>query len=974
MPYELRQVSKRPSRWVVITVATGKPHSKEGMSKKKAQAQLRVLDAALKKRGRGVGDDFVRPPPSSLWEQARRIEAYAKEYLLTHPNETEEVNAWVRKMQQQDVKEALDRDAAARKPYDEKKAERVGAAFVRQPHTSPETTLTKQAEAYGKKYLLTHPDETEEVKAWVFKMWQQNKAEANAHMQAYENQKEVAQKTNDAAMRAMWGEAWDKASGPERVQLEFRAKMIAKYPEWDSYSEATKNAIVRQPFVDKIAEKAGPVFREIIKGMNDPILAEGIQHAYDFLIAGGIELAKAILKGDPKSAFLQILKKSAPAFAYTFTASHKDPTPAALAIRQIAQKIAGGGMTGGKIDSVDWIIEHTPRLLRVLGLFAIDLVNVAGAGGVRTEVLVRRTASDRGQRMSPDEFMALARAQGGGSLHVGEPCPICLQTLTPEDNVRVCRTGHLLHHECLHAIIQGGHRTCPICQRSLLPDMLALGPNMRALNEAYLRSIPLRWYSVSTQVEHTGAIPEDFVPDEGWALNIYGGSILRGTSERHGEIWVVMPWITSSPRDNPDDPYPFDERIFEQEGEGFAASVYHFFTGKYQGEKGLEKFLHTNGEQRIQSIRLFRQPVGGALQKIVNWFTGGDLEAQMGKNSYDKLFHLSMYIELSGGASVTLEKNSAFTTHVGKLQYGVEAQSLAVPMNAHPEMREFIYKAIQRAGAKDFFVYDAFSKNCQDFVYNALQANGLLTPDVADWIRQNLLDVAQKHPAAAKFFTAITDLHGIVTGGNTSLPPPVPPRPSREVLERLGLVPPSPPVPPPVPPRPSREVLERLGLVPPSPQLGRGHRLPAHGTTSEDLSAHLHGLRGFRGIFSADTLPKTLKKHESLITNLQNASEGGSHWVCLAHLGGGQIFYYDPYGGNPDDRVLALIHRSKATPVRNTSQYQSPSSVACGPYCVFALQALEGGRAGKDGLYTLLFETLQPDQFKKNEKIIMSQY
>ena len=226
------------------------------------------------------------------------------------------------------------------------------------------------------------------------------------------------------AKRAKEINAADAAGQEERTRAsakaneeEFRAKMIAKYPEWDSYSEATKRAIVRQPFVDKIAEKAGPVFREIIKGMNDPILAEGIQHAYDFLVAGGIELAKSILKGDPKSAFLQILKKSAPAFAYTFTASHKDPTPAALAVREIAQKIAGGGMTGGKIDPVDWIIEHTPRLLRVLGLFAIDLVNVAGAGGVRTEVRVRRTASDRGRRMSPDEFMAWVRTQGGQGMY-----------------------------------------------------------------------------------------------------------------------------------------------------------------------------------------------------------------------------------------------------------------------------------------------------------------------------------------------------------------------------------------------------------------------------------------------------------------------------------------------------------------------------------------------------------------------------
>jgi hypothetical protein len=532
------------------------------------------------------------------------------------------------------------------------------------------------------------------------------------------------------------------------------------------------------------------------------------------------------------------------------------------------------------------------------------------------------------------------------------------------------------------------------------------------------------------------SVPPTFEPRGLWEMHVSEDRM----DPRH--TWVLYGTSQEDPETNVYITNGQYEAVRKQEGEGFAASVYHFFTGKYQGEKALEKFLHTHGEQRIQSIRLFRQPVGGALQKIVNWFTKGDLEAQMGKNSYDKLFHLSMYIELSGGASVTIEKNSAFTTHIGKLQYGVEAQSLVVPMNAHPEMREFIYKAIQRAGAKDFFVYDAFSKNCQDFVYNALQANGLLTPDVADWIRQNLLDVAQKHPAAAKFFTAITDLHGIVTGGGVGrvrlngrkvhrphAPAPVSAADALELAnfaidfvqdpvlasitkgvevaaqtykgmqtreqakaeegrrQRAEL-------------QAKRDaelqakmawregqakrdavlketikaqVAKRDAELQAKPE-AQGVGLPAHGTTSEDLSAHLHGLRGFRGVFSADTLPKTLKTHESLITNLQNASEGGSHWVCLAHLGGGQIFYYDPYGGNPDDRVLALIHRSKATPVRNTSQYQSPSSVACGPYCVFALQALEGGRAGKDGLYTLLFETLQPDQFKKNEKIIMSHY
>ena len=317
-------------------------------------------------------------------------------------------------------------------------------------------------------------------------------------------------------------------------------------------------------------------------------------------------------------------------------------------------------------------------------------------------------------------------------------------------------------------------------------------------------------------------------------------------------------------------------------GDGIVADVYHFFTGKYQGEKKLESFLKKHGEARIQSIRLFREPVKGALQRIVNWATKGDLEKQMDKNAYDKLFHLSMLIELSDGSTVTLEKNSSITTHAGKLQYGVEAQSMDVPLSKHPEMREFIYNAIQRAGLQGFFVYDPFGKNCQDFIYNALKANGLLTPTVGDWIRQNLQDVATKHPAAAKLFQAITDIHGVVSGSGAD----------------------------------------------------------AEGVSSDDLDIHLRRLKGYIGSFAKDMLPKTLRAGQSLIVNLGTAQSGGTHW-CAVAVRDGKVYYFDPYGGFPDPAVQALARRRPL--LASTLQYQKLGSTACGPFCAYFLSRLGAG-------------------------------
>lgn len=56
MPYELKKVGRK---YQVITTATGKPHSKEPMSKKKAEAQLRVLNEhtdVVEHLGGSVGD------------------------------------------------------------------------------------------------------------------------------------------------------------------------------------------------------------------------------------------------------------------------------------------------------------------------------------------------------------------------------------------------------------------------------------------------------------------------------------------------------------------------------------------------------------------------------------------------------------------------------------------------------------------------------------------------------------------------------------------------------------------------------------------------------------------------------------------------------------------------------------------------------------------------------------------------------
>ena len=139
------------------------------------------------------------------------------------------------------------------------------------------------------------------------------------------------------------------------------------------------------------------------------------------------------------------------------------------------------------------------------------------------------------------------------------------------------------------------------------------------------------------------------------------------------------------------------------------------------------------------------------------------------------------------------------------------------------------------------------------------------------------------------------------------------------------------------------------------------------GSSSLDLNRVMAGTPGYRGAVPVDRLPKTLKQGQSLIINLQTSQEGGSHWVCLKHLSGLSL-YFDPFGAPPDDRVLALLHRSGGTPYVNNSQYQHKDSDRCGAYCAYVLQNV---RSTND-IYRVLYEDLKPGWStaiqKRNEK------
>lgn len=144
----------------------------------------------------------------------------------------------------------------------------------------------------------------------------------------------------------------------------------------------------------------------------------------------------------------------------------------------------------------------------------------------------------------------------------------------------------------------------------------------------------------------------------------------------------------------------------------------------------------------------------------------------------------------------------------------------------------FVSNAWNFMGRVKFFSYNAFTNNCQMFVVNCLQANGVLTPELKSFLYQNLTDLANS--GSDKTASAVTNLAQAARW-----------------------------------------------------MLGQGFAPPSYGTSNEELEKAMRGVKGFLGVFSMNyhLLPKQrLKTGDNLIVNMEPDSLPGPHWVCIVYI------------------------------------------------------------------------------------------
>jgi hypothetical protein len=167
------------------------------------------------------------------------------------------------------------------------------------------------------------------------------------------------------------------------------------------------------------------------------------------------------------------------------------------------------------------------------------------------------------------------------------------------------------------------------------------------------------------------------------------------------------------------------------------------------------------GDQPIKSMIVRRDPLPTAIELVSNAITRGVWSKAKAKYAYDKLFHLAIEATV-GDTLLTIEKNQVINISQKQTARSEKTQEEKVELGGqHPTLSEFLQKGEKRMGDK-YYTYDAFRNNCQDYILNLLEANGLDSPELKAFIKQDLTGfVSDLPPWLERIARNLTDLAGV---------------------------------------------------------------------------------------------------------------------------------------------------------------------------------------------------------------------
>ena len=141
---------------------------------------------------------------------------------------------------------------------------------------------------------------------------------------------------------------------------------------------------------------------------------------------------------------------------------------------------------------------------------------------------------------------------------------------------------------------------------------------------------------------------------------------------------------------------------------------------------------------------------------------------------------------------------------------------------------------------------------------------------------------------------------------------------------------------------------------------------------SEKLSNFPEIKKYFEGIFSADNLPKKIKKNCFIICNTDVSTGRGKHWYCIVKLSSTILQCFDSLGidNTKKNFIVSNLRQKGIQQIKfNVTQVQSSESDTCG---LFVLYFLIQRYHNKDLSFNELMNEIFVFSQTENEKLVNS--
>jgi len=176
------------------------------------------------------------------------------------------------------------------------------------------------------------------------------------------------------------------------------------------------------------------------------------------------------------------------------------------------------------------------------------------------------------------------------------------------------------------------------------------------------------------------------------------------------------------------------------EGAGFIDHVKGFWNALKGNRTNLKPGTRENmkklGDQQIVKMEIMRRPLSGALQTVMKGLSAFNKKKK--EIPPDGLFHLGIVGTLANGKKVLLEKREDLDFEEYKPTKVDELTSIALPPDRALSPRSMLNQTLDKFGKKRVMEYDAFNRNCQDFVMDNLEANQIpVSEQERSWIKQD---------------------------------------------------------------------------------------------------------------------------------------------------------------------------------------------------------------------------------------------